>query len=141
MDALQKESSLIQLPIRNRTGFDPETSGQYPSLTEPGLTPPLEKILRSQAQGLPVPFMAGAYLGEDHSIIDGFDKFELFEFRQNLELEMESLEEQFHAATKKLAEKHSEVPTDDQNKKSDPNPNPEKIVDPKASKEADTKKP
>jgi len=123
------------LPIRHRHGFDPEDSHTLPHLTQPNLVTPLEKIVRAQAQGLPVPFNAGEYLEADFSIIDGLDAFELFEFRQNLQTEIEERKAEFHAATKKLSEIDSKRSTSDDLPDSDPNPSPPKKVAKNVSKD------
>lgn len=134
---VSRDNNFERLPIRNRVGFVAENSHELPHLTEPGLVTPLEKILRSQAQGLPVPFNAGKFLDQDYSVIDGLDKFELFELRENITAQADELKREFHAATKRLAEIDSNDDQDTFNPNPNPNPSPKKKVSPKASKEAD----
>lgn len=132
-----RQDNFIKLAPRNRSGFQPEQSPNFPSLTEPGLVSPLDKILRAQQQGLPVQFNAGKYLEDDFSVLDGLDAFELYEFRENLTQEIEDRKKEFHAATKLLAEKQNKAPEGDKKDASDPKPDEPKKDAPKASNEAD----
>jgi len=81
------------------------------SKTEPDQVKPLELILKHRNQGIPSPVFNGVYLGEDNEPLELYkmDAVETLQFRQDLADKIDQLSDDYHVATRKLADMQSKA--------------------------------